>query len=156
MRFRGLLLGGVGRRGARLGDAMGNEVHHIEAGHALLVQEVDGVGVLLAEDGHEHIGPGDLLLAVGGGLDMHDGPLNDPLEAQRGLGVDVVGALDDRRVLGDVASQGFAQDIHVDCAGPKDVCRRWVVEQGQEQMLHGDELMTLLAGFHKGHVETDF
>ena len=156
MRFRGLLLGGVGRRGARLGDAMGNEVHHVEAGHALLVQEVDGVGVLLAEDGHEHIGPGDLLLAVGGGLDMHDGPLNDPLKAKCGLGVDIVGALNDGRVLGDVAREGLAQDIHVDCAGPKDVCRGWVVEQGQEQVLHGDEFMTLLAGFHKGHVETDF
>ena len=47
----------------RLGDAVRDEVDDVEARHALLVQEVDGVRVLLAEDRHQHVGAGDFLLA---------------------------------------------------------------------------------------------
>ena len=47
-----------------LGDAVRNIVHHIEPGDALLVQVVDRVRVLLAEDRHKYIGAGDFLLAV--------------------------------------------------------------------------------------------
>ena len=60
----------------------------------LLVQVVDGVRSLLAEDRHQHVGAGDFLLAVAGGLHVHDGALDHALEAQRGLRVDVVGAGD--------------------------------------------------------------
>jgi hypothetical protein len=74
-----------------LGDAVGDEVDHVQPRHALLVQVVDGVRVLLAEDGDQHVGAGDFLLAVASGLHVHDGALDHALEAERRLGVDLVG-----------------------------------------------------------------
>ncbi len=70
---------------AQLGDAMGQVIDHIQPGHILLVEVIDGVGVLFAEDGDQHIGAGDLLLARG--LHVVHGPLQHTLEAQRRLGV---------------------------------------------------------------------
>ena len=77
-----------------LGDAVRDVVDDVEPGHALLVQEVDGVRVLLAEDRDQDVGAGHLLLA--GGLDVQDGALDHALEAERGLGVDLLGAGDGR------------------------------------------------------------
>ncbi len=56
------LFPGAGRLG-RLGDAVGDEVHHVQARYPLLVQEIDRVRVLLAEDRYQHLGAGELLLA---------------------------------------------------------------------------------------------
>ena len=47
---------------------------------------------LLAEDSHEHIGPGDFLAP--GRLDVKDSPLQHPLKAEGGLGFPLL------RVLG--------------------------------------------------------
>ena len=71
-------------------------VDDVQAGDVLLVEEVDGVGVLLAKNRHQHVGAGDLLLARG--LHVVDRALQHALEAQRGLGVAavVVGELGDR------------------------------------------------------------
>ena len=41
-----------------------------------------------------------------------------------------------------------ARAQHLGCAG--------VIEQCKQQMLHGDELVALLAGLNKGHVQADF
>ena len=139
-----------------LGDAVRNVVDHIQPGDALLVQVIDGVRVLLAEDGDQHVGPRDLLLAVGGGLHVHDGPLDDPLEAQRGLRVDLFGARHHRGVFLDEARQALAQLVDVGGAGPQHFGRRWIVEQRQQQVLDGDEFMALLPGLDKGHVQADF
>jgi hypothetical protein len=75
-------LGGF-RRIALL-DAVGDEVDHVQAGDALLVQVVHGVRVLLAEDRDQHVGAGDFLLAVAGGLHVHDGALDHALEPSVG------------------------------------------------------------------------
>ncbi len=64
---------------------MGQVIDHIQPGHILLVEVIDGVGVLFAEDGDQHIGAGDLLLARG--LHVVHGPLQHTLEAQGRLGV---------------------------------------------------------------------
>ncbi len=101
LRF-GFLLGGFLALAGRLrclGDAVGNEVHHVEARDPLLLQEVHRVGILLAENRHQHIGAGHLLLA--GGLHMQDGALDDALEAEGRLGVDLAIAGDGGRVLVD-------------------------------------------------------
>jgi hypothetical protein len=101
----GLFLLALGARAAalarlgRLGriallDAVGDEIDDVEPGHALLVEVVDGVRVLLAEDRDQDVGAGDFLLAAAGRLDVHDRALDDALEAQRRLGVDLVGAAD--------------------------------------------------------------
>ncbi len=104
-------LGGLGR--FALLDAVGNEIDHVQARHALLVQVVDGVRILLTEDGHEDVGARDFLFAVAGGLHMHDGALNHTLETQRGLRVHFVGARDLGRVVLDEVGQGRAQVIDV-------------------------------------------
>ena len=49
------------RRG--LGDAVRDVVHNIETRHAALVQEIDRVRLLLAEDRHQHVRAGHFLLA---------------------------------------------------------------------------------------------
>src|SRR6185436_17568948 len=71
----------------RLGDAVRDVVHHVEARDALLLQEVHRVRILLAEDRHQHVGAGDFFLA--GGLHVQDGALDHALEAEGRLGVDL-------------------------------------------------------------------
>src|SRR5437660_626991 len=68
-----------------LGDAVGDVVDHVQARDAALVQEIDGVRLLFAEDGDQHVGYGDFLLA--GRFDVQDRALYDTLERVRGLGV---------------------------------------------------------------------
>ena len=104
-------LGGL-RRIAFL-DAVRDEVDHVQPGHALLVQVVDSVRVLFPEDRDQHVGAGDFLLSVAGGLHMHDGALDHALEAERGLGIDVVAARHLRRVVLDEIRQRFAQVIDI-------------------------------------------
>ena len=70
-------------------DAVGDVVDHVEPRHALLVQVVDRVGILLTENRDQHVGTGHLFLAIRCRLYMHDGALNDPLEAQRRLGINL-------------------------------------------------------------------
>ncbi|MNE68270.1 hypothetical protein D3C80_1639230 [compost metagenome] len=45
-----------------LGDAMGDVVDDVDAGHALLLQQEYGLAFLLAEDRHQYIGTGDFAL----------------------------------------------------------------------------------------------
>ncbi len=86
---------------------------------------------------------------------MQDGALDHALKAQRGLGVHLV-AGDDRRVLVDEVGEQLAQLLDVGGAGAQHLGRRRVVEQRQQQMLHGDELVALLARVHESHMQADF
>jgi hypothetical protein len=147
-------LAGLGR--VAFLDAVGDEVDHVQARHALLVQVIDGVRILLAEDGHQHIGARDFLLAAAGGLHVHDGALDHALEAQRGLGIDVVAAGHLRGVVLDEVGQRLAQVVDIGGAGAQHLGRAGIVEQGQQQMLHGDEFMALLSRLDKRHVQADF
>ena len=135
---------------------MGDVVHHVQPGDALLVQVVHRMRVLFAKDGHEHVGTGDLLLAAAGGLHVHDGPLDHALKAQCGLGVHLFGAAHRGRVFLDEPGKALAQVIDVGRAGSQHFSCRGVVQQGQQEMLDGDEFMALLARFHERHVQTDF
>ena len=101
----GLVLGLGGLWRLALFDAVGNEIDHVQARHALLVQVVHGVRVFFAKDCHEHVGTVDLFLAVAGGLHMHDGALDHPLETQCGLGVHFVRSGNLRRVVFDEVRQ---------------------------------------------------
>ena len=44
-------------------DAVGDVIDHVQARDAALVQEIDGLRLLFAEDGDQHVGAGDFLLA---------------------------------------------------------------------------------------------
>ena len=154
---RAAALAGLRRLGRiALLDAVGDEVDDVEAGHALLVQVVDGVRVLLAEDRDQHVGAGDFLLAAAGGLHVHDRALDHALEAERRLGVDLVGAADGGRVFLDEAEQALAQVVEVGRAGAQHFGGRRVVEQRHQQVLDGDEFVALLARLDERHVQTDF
>ena len=138
----------------RLGDAVRDVVDDVEPRHAALVQEIDGVRFLLAEDRDQHVGAGDFLLARR--LDVQDRALDDALEALRGLRVGVRVRRQPRRVLPDEVGEDAAQLVEVDAAGLQHLGRRRVVEHREQQVLDGDELVLLLPGLDKGHVEGDF
>src|SRR5882762_8056534 len=140
--------------GRCLGDAGGDVVHHVETRDALLVQEIHGVGVFLAEDRDQHVGARDFLLARG--LDVQDRPLDDALETQRRLGIDFLGARDRGGVRGDEVSERFPQLLDVGGAGAQHFRGRRIVQQREQQVLDGDELVPLLARLYERHVETDF
>ncbi len=137
-----------------LGDAVRDVVDNIEAGHAALVEEIDRVRFLLAEDGDQHVGAGDFLLA--GGLDVQDGALDDALESLRGLRVGVGVRRQAGRVLVDEVGEHAAQLVEVDAAGLEDFGGRRIVEHREQQVLDGDELMLLLPRLDKSHVEGNF
>jgi len=156
---RGFLLGlrlviRFGLRGLRhLGDAVRDEVDDVEARHPLLVQEIHRMRILLAENRHQHVGAGHFLLA--GGLHVEDRALDHALEAERGLGVRLL-PRQHRRVFGHELGQELAQFVDIGGAGAQHLRGRGIVEQRQQQVLHGDELVALLAGLHEGHVQADF
>jgi hypothetical protein len=58
--------------------------------------------------------------------------------------------------VGDVLRQVLAQLVHVGAAGAQHLGRGRVVEQREQQVLDGDELVAFLAGLDERHVETDF
>ena len=64
---------------------MRNEVHHIESADFMFTQQVSGLRLLLAENGHQYVGAGHF--AAARRLHVEDGALQHTLEAQRRLGV---------------------------------------------------------------------
>jgi hypothetical protein len=135
---------------------VGNEVDHVQARHALLVQVVHGVGVFLTKNRDQHVGAGHFLFAVARALHVHDGALDDALEPERGLGVHLFGAGHLGRVVLDEIRQGLAQIVDVGGAGTQHLGGAGVVQQGEQQVLDGDEFVPLLPGLDKGHVQADF
>jgi len=63
-----------------LGNAVRDEIDGIDARDVLLLQQVDGLALLLAEERHQHVGAGDLVAARG--LHVEDGALQHALEAE--------------------------------------------------------------------------
>ena len=80
------------------GDAVCNEIHHINAGNALLLEQEYRLAFLLAENGHEHVGAGHFTLART--LDVKYRTLQDPLKTERRLGFTVFIVNGDQRGCG--------------------------------------------------------
>lgn len=148
-RLRGLAA--VGLR-----DAVRDEVHDVQTRDALLLQVVDGMRILLAEDRDQHVRAGHFLLAVRRRLDVHDRALNHALKAERRLGIDVVGTGDGRRVVVDEIAQVLTQILDVGRARAQHLGCRRIIQQGEQQVLDRNELMARLACFHERHVQADF
>ncbi|MNI28450.1 hypothetical protein D3C73_822270 [compost metagenome] len=128
----------------QLGDAVGQIIDHIQPGDVLLVEVIDGVGVLFAEDGDQHVGAGDLLLA--GGLHVVHGPLQHALETQGRLGIAAV-------IFGQAGHGGLdgllqllAQAVGIGTTGLQYGLGGRVVEQCQQQVFDRHELMSGLTG----------
>src|SRR5699024_7837894 len=98
----------------------------------------------------------DQILFRCAGRYVHDGTLYDTLEAQCGLGVDVITSGQDGRVVVDEFTQLLAQGIDVRGAGPQYFYRCGIIKQRQEQVLYGDKFVSRGAGLDKGRVQADF
>jgi hypothetical protein len=133
---------------------VGDEVDDIEALHVLCVQQVDGLRLLLAEDRHQHVGRSDLGLAAG--LHMEHRSLQHTLEAERRLDFLVVIGTDDRRRLVDVLGQLALELQHVGTAGVQDLLDFRNVQQSEQQVLDGDELVTLLPRTAEALIDSEF
>ena len=113
----------------RLRDAVRNEIDDVEPRHALLLQVVDGMRILLAEDRDQHVRAGHFLLAVRRGLHVHDRALDHTLETKRRLRIDVVRAGHGRRVVMNEIAQVLTQIFDVGCARAQHFSRGRVVQQ---------------------------
>src|SRR5690348_5575605 len=129
---------------ADLGNAVRNVVDHVQPFDLLLVQEVDGVRILLAEDRDQHVGPGHFLPARG--LHVVHGALQHPLETERRLGVALVARGQHRHGFGDDGAKVFGEFFDVGAAAAQDGRRGGVGQQREQQVLHGHEFVALLAG----------
>ena len=112
------------------------------------------MALALGEDGDQHVGAGDFLAA--GGLHVHDGAMNDALEAG--------GRLRFRRALGeqrgqlvvDVFDDARTQAVDIDGAGAHDGRGVAVVQEGQQEMLQRGVLVVALVGVLEGAMQGSF
>lgn len=130
---------------------MGNVVDHIQAGDVLLAEQIDRVGILLAENRHQDIGAGHFLLA--GSLHVEHGSLQNALEAQSGLRFPRHPGRNGGHGVGDEIVQLLAQALQVDAAGAQDTGTGGIVQHGEQQMLHGDELVLVHVGVAKRRIQ---
>ncbi len=137
-----------------LGDPMRDVVDHVEASHAALVQEVNRVRLLLAEDRNQHVRTRHFFLARR--LDVENCALNHALETLRGLRIGVRVSREARRMFADEIGEHTAQFFEIDSAGFEHFGCRRVVQHREQQVLDGDELVLFLPRFHEGHVQRDF
>ena len=142
--LHGLGLGGAGF----LGDAVGDVVHRVVAGHVLLLQEVGGVALAFREDRHQHIGAGDFLAARG--LHVDHRALDHALEAGGGFGVLAIVHHERAQFGVHIVGEGGAKGAEVDVAGAHHPRGFLVVDEGQEQMLQGCVLVLTLVGVGYG------
>ena len=133
--------------GGVFGDAVGDVVHGIVAGHILFLQEIGGVGFAFGKEGHQHIGTGNL--GTPGRLDMDRRALDHALESGRrhGLGPFDIGD-QGGQIIVDEIGQGFAQDIEINRAGLHDAGGIGFINQREQKMLKRGEFM--FAGVGKG------
>jgi len=106
------------------------------------------------EDGHQHIGAGDILAA--GGLDVNDRALDDALETGRGLGVFAVVHHKRAELIVHIAGEGPPQGTEVDFAGAHHGGGFFVVDQRQEQVLQRRIFVLSLIGVSDGAMQGFF
>jgi hypothetical protein len=110
-----------------------DEAHRVEPAHVLLLQEIDGIALALAEQRDEHVRAGHFVAARG--LDVEDRALDDALEAagRRGVGR----RLDLQRFeLGvEIMRDGILELAEIDAARAHHLGGMLVVDERQQQML---------------------
>ena len=131
---------------------MGDEVDHVQAGYALCLEEVDGLGFLLRENRHQHIGAAHLALA--GTLHVENGALQDALKAEGRLRFAALPAFGDQRGgRVDKLDQIAAQGAELGATGFKHPDRVVVVQQSDQQVFDGHKLVAPRAGRAKGVIQ---
>ena len=130
-----------------LGDAVCNVVQDVETRDRLLLQAVDGVALLFAEHGDQHVGAVHRLVAPG--LHEEDRALDDHVEARGLLRLAVPVHLSrryERRVGVDELFQVATEHAQVGTDIVQNIHCHPVVEEREQQVLGGDELVALLVG----------
>jgi hypothetical protein len=145
--FRGLLLG-------NLREAVRDVVGDVEPRDVLTVQQVHRVALLLAEDRHEDVGDADFLLAAR--LHVKQRPLQHSLETQRRLHLALFGFVDARGGLVDVFLDLLLELREIRATGTEDFANLRSIEDGEQQVLDREVLMTGFTRLVKRIVETVF
>ena len=125
--------------GARLGDAMGDEIDRVEPAHVLLFEEVGGVALALGKDRDQHVGAGHFFLARR--LHVDHGALNDALERGSRTRVLPVGHDEAVELFIDKVFEIALERLDVHVAPRQDGDGVAVVGQGQQQVLERGEFM---------------
>ena len=125
------------------GNAMGDEVHGVIAGHVLLLQEVGRIAFAFGKDRHQNVGAGHF--GAAGALHVDCGALDHALE---GGGRHRFGSVDVGDQVGQIVvhklHQGGAQFPKVDAAGAHHAGGIGFVDQRQQQMLQRCEFVAPL------------
>jgi hypothetical protein len=128
-----------------LGDAVGDEANHVEAGDALLLEQVHRVAVRLPEEGDEQVGRVHQVFA--GGLDVHHRTLEDALERQGLLGILFNPFRQGLHVGLEEGLEIRLEGAHVTATGPNDLVAFGIVQERVQDVLQGHELMASAKGF---------
>ena len=136
--------------------AMRNEVDDIETSDTLLMKVIHGMGIFFTENCHQDIGAGDFFFAVRCRLHVHDRALYHPLETQGRLRVDLAGTRHGWRVVVNEVGQRLAKVVNIDGASSEHFGCGRIIQQREQQMLNGNELMPSLSRLDKSHVQTNF
>ncbi len=139
------------RHARAFGNAVRDELHRVETGHLLLLQEIGRVAFPFREDGDENVGARHLFPARG--LDVHDRAVDDALEARRRLRFRRTLDEERRQFVVEILGQPRAQRVDVDGAGAHNGRRVPVIEQRQEQVLERRVLVMALVGVFQSAVK---
>jgi hypothetical protein len=137
--------------GLDLRDAVREVVEHVEARHALLLEEVDGVRVGRLEEGGEDVAAVHLALPRPFGLEQR--VLDDALEGGRVLGQRVARGGHGFELLVEERLQLAHERLGAPAAVAQDVGRRLVVEQRVEEVFERHVLVPPLDRLHRREVE---
>jgi hypothetical protein len=139
---------------AGLGQAMGDEIDHIEPRDVLHAQEVRGMRLLFTENRHQHVGDRHLFLAAR--LHVEHRALEDPLEPQRRLHVAVLPGRQPGRGLLDELLEFGLELGSIRPAGLQDLPHFRGIDYREQQVLHGHEFVARLARRGKRIVQAKF
>jgi hypothetical protein len=137
--------------GVDLADAVRDVVDDVEARHALLLEQVDGEAVALAEHRDQEVAGRHL--GASGALDVHRGALEHALEGERLVGARLLTLGQHLDALLEELLDLAAQRVDVAAALLDDVDARRIVEHGEEQVLEREVFVPPLTGVGDGALE---
>jgi hypothetical protein len=108
----------------------------------------------LGEDGHEHVGPRDLLTS--GGLHVDDSPMDHALEAGRRLRLGWPRHLKSFELIVEIVRDAGSQSFEIDVASTHHICGVPVVDQCEKKVFERSVLVLPLVGVFKRSVERRF
>jgi hypothetical protein len=106
------------------------------------------VGITLSKYGNQDIRAVYFLFV--GGLHMQDSALDNPLETQRGLGIDIVLTRNDRGMFSNETRYIVPERIDIRATGEQYLRRRGIIQESEQEVLNRDEFMPFLPRLNEG------